>query len=277
MRALLILTTAIAGLTGGAAAAAGPSVEVKDAVARVTVIPEDRSDIKVEFVTTNPRLPLEVRRLGDRVIVDGDLDWKVRGCTARVGKRSVMVRGVGDVGWDDMPRVVIRTPRDVVVQAGGAVYGSVGRSASLDLTNAGCGDWTIGNVAGKARITQAGSGDTLMGSAGEAKIRIAGSGDLKAVSIRSGLDLDIAGSGDGSIGAVSGSANVKIAGSGDVTIGQGAIDLLSVTVAGSGDVDFGGVAQSLKARIAGSGDVRARKVTGAVDKHVAGSGDVRIG
>ena len=50
-----------------------------------------------------------------------------------------------------MPQVVIRTPRDVNVDAGGAVFGSVGRSASLDLGNAGCGDWTIANVDGRRR------------------------------------------------------------------------------------------------------------------------------
>ncbi|MBL8552710.1 MAG: hypothetical protein JNL41_00425, partial [Phenylobacterium sp.] len=62
----------------GALAAAGPaqaaSVEIKDAVARVTVVPEDRADIKVDIVRPHPRLPLTVRTLGDRTIVDGDLD-----------------------------------------------------------------------------------------------------------------------------------------------------------------------------------------------------------
>jgi hypothetical protein len=63
-----------------------------------------------------------------------------------------------------MPQVVIHTPRDVKVSAGGAVFGSVGRSATLDLDNAGCGDWTIANVEGTAKVSQAGSGDTRMGA-----------------------------------------------------------------------------------------------------------------
>ena len=76
-----------------------------------------------------------------------------------------------------MPQIVIRTPRDVDVDAGGAIWGTVGRSASLSLGNAGCGDWTVGNVEGRMRLSQAGSGDTRAGSAGEAKVRVAGSGD----------------------------------------------------------------------------------------------------
>lgn len=275
MRALSIFTAAAAVLAAGAAQAA--SVEVKDAVARVTVIPEDRSDVKVEFVTTNAKLPLAVRTAGDKTIIDGDLHWKMRGCRMMGGKVVVSLPGVGEFGWDDLPQVVIRTPRDVNMEASGAVFGTVGRSANLDLANAGCGDWVLGNVSGRARITQAGSGDTHMGSAGEAKIRLAGSGDVAAQAVRAGLDLDIAGSGDAGFASVSGPLTIRVAGSGDVAVGAGAVSDMTVTIAGSGDVNFGGSAKTLKARIAGSGEVRAKAVSGQVDKRVAGSGDVRIG
>ena len=79
MRLLTMLTTAGAlALSAGAASAA--SVEIKDAVARVVVIPEARSDIKVEILTSHPSLPLQVRTQGERVIVDGDLDRRIRNC-----------------------------------------------------------------------------------------------------------------------------------------------------------------------------------------------------
>eukprot|EP01030_Chromulinospumella_sphaerica_P025847 gene25847-26012_t len=61
MRTILTLGVAAAALLGATAAQAA-SVEFKDAVARVVVIPEDRADVKVEFLTTNPGLPLTVRR-----------------------------------------------------------------------------------------------------------------------------------------------------------------------------------------------------------------------
>ena len=54
MRLPIALLAAAAALAGGTAHAA--SVEVKDAVARVTVIPENRNDVKVEIVSQNPRL-----------------------------------------------------------------------------------------------------------------------------------------------------------------------------------------------------------------------------
>jgi len=275
MRLQAILLAAAAALSAGAAQAA--SIEVKDAVARVTVVPANRSDIKVEIISPNAKLPLTVRTLGDRTIVDGDLDRKIRNCRGSGERASVEVRGVGDIAYAEMPQVVIHTPRDVRIETGGAVFGAAGRSASLELGNAGCGDWTIANVEGSARISQAGSGDTRMGSAGTLKVRVAGSGDVATADVKNGLDVSIAGSGSAHVKSTSGPLEISVAGSGDVDIGGGRVTTMKVSIAGSGDIDFGGSADSLKARIAGSGDVRAGEVRGEVSKTIMGSGSVRIG
>ncbi|WP_309605385.1 GIN domain-containing protein [Phenylobacterium sp.] len=276
MRLTPMLLAVAASLTAAGAASAA-SVEVKDAVVRVTVIPETRGDVKVEIIAPNPKLPLTVRSFGGRTIVDGGLNHKIRDCRGKGERTSVHVRGVGDVGWADMPQIVIRTPRDVDVDTGGAVWGTVGRSASLNLGNAGCGDWTVGNVEGRMRISQAGSGDTHAGTAGEAKVRVAGSGDTQIADVKGGLAVDIAGSGDVSVVSVSGPVDVHVAGSGGVRIAGGTATGFDVAVAGSGDVHFGGTATNLKARIMGSGDVHVREVTGHISKTVMGSGGVSVG
>ena len=274
--ALLAVAAALA--AAGAANAAGPaSVEVKDAVARVTVIPEARADIKVEIVQGNPRLPLWISTVMGRTIVDGRLGRKLNGCHGEGDNAIVHVRGVGDVRWADMPRVVIRTPRAVNIDTGGAVWGMIGRSASVKLGAAGCGDWRIGNVEGALTISQAGSGDTRAGSAAEAKIRLAMSGDIATGEIRGAVQIVMAGSGDVSVASVAGPLDVHTAGSGNVQIAAGRATAMTVAIAGSGNVDFGGVADSLKARIAGSGDVRAREVRGPVSKSIIGSGGVIVG
>lgn len=275
MRLQTMLLAAAAALTAGAAQAA--SVEVKDAVARVTVVPENRTDIKVEVIAPNARLPLNVRTMGDRTIIDGDLERKIRNCNGSGERVSVEVRGVGSFSYAEMPQVVIHAPRNVDIDTGGAVFGAVGRSASLDLGNSGCGDWTIANVEGAAKISQAGSGDTRMGTSGSLKVRVAGSGDVAAAEVKGGLAINIAGSGSTHVKSVSGPLEVSVAGSGDVAIGGGRATTMKVSVAGSGDVDFRGTADSLKARIAGSGDVRAGAVKGEVSKSIMGSGSVRIG
>jgi Putative auto-transporter adhesin, head GIN domain len=272
---LMLAATAAAALAAGAASAA--SVEVKDAVARVTVIPENRTDIKVDIVQANPRLPIEVRTFAGQTIVDGRLGRRIRDCHGSGENVSVRVRDVGDVGFRDMPQIVIHTPRDVDIDTGGAVWGTVGRSASVKLGNAGCGDWTVGNTDGAMRVSQAGSGDTRTGSAGSAKVREAGSGDTSVGDIRGPLEVDIAGSGNVKVASIAGPLDVHIAGSGDVKVAGGKATTMAVHMAGSGNVDFRGTADTLKARIAGSGDVRAKQVTGSVSKTVMGSGGVTIG
>ena len=277
MRLQIALLAAAAAFSAGAAQAA--SVEVKDAVARVTVVPEDRSDIKVEVIRSNSRLPIMVRTMGDRTIVDGDLDGRnrIRNCRSTGETSVVHVRDVGNISWAEMPQVVIHTPRNVDIDADGAVFGAIGRSASLKLGNAGCGDWTIANVAGDAKVSQAGSGDTRMGSTGSLKVSVAGSGDVAAADVKGGLDINIAGSGSAAVRSVAGALDVSIAGSGDVVVGGGRATTMKVSVAGSGDVDFQGVADSLRVRIAGSGDVHAREVKGDISRMIMGSGSVRVG
>lgn len=279
MRILILTTAALSALAiaGAATAADAASVEVKNAVARVTVLPEARSDIKIDIIQANPRLPIQVRSFGGRTIVDGALGSRIRDCHGRGEAISVRVRGVGDVAWKDLPQIVIHTPRDVDLDAGGAVWGAVGRSASLKLGNAGCGDWTLANTEGELKLSQAGSGDTHAGSAASARVHVAGSGDVVLGDVKNSLDVDIAGSGDVSVASMSGPMKVHVAGSGDVKVGGGRATTMAVSVMGSGNVDFRGSADSLKATIAGSGDVRARQVTGQVSKTVMGSGGVTIG
>lgn len=277
MRTALALMAAAAAALGAAGAQAA-TLEIKDAVARVVVVPEARSDIKVEVTRPNPKLPIMMRTQGDRVILDGDLGHnRIHNCRGAGETSVVEVRGLGGVGWNEMPQVVIHTPRDVKVDAGGAVFGSVGRASSVDLGNSGCGDWTLANVEGTVKVSQAGSGDTRMGSAGSAKFRLAGSGDVATAAINGPLDITIAGSGSARVKSISGPLTISIAGSGNVDVEGGRATEMKVTVAGSGDVDFHGSADSLKARIAGSGDIRAAEVKGEVSKTILGSGSVKVG
>ncbi len=278
MRALLLLASAATALGFAGVAAASPSVKFKDAVARVEVIPEARGDVKVEFLTTNQSLPLKIRQSGSDVTVDGGLRLnRINGCNTVMGKTVVHVRGVGDVKWEDIPQVVVRVPMDAEVGAAGAVFGNVGRTEHLELSNAGCGDWTVANVKGKLELNQAGSGDTKVGSAGSAEVNIAGSGDVKTQEIGGDLEINIAGSGGVTAASVNGKLEANIAGSGDVTVTGGRSRSVEVSVMGSGDVDFGGEAENVEVSVAGSGDVRVAKATGNVHKSVAGSGDVIIG
>ena len=275
LAATAVVATAVASLATGPAAAA--SVEFRELVARVTVIPEARNDIQVDVLSRHPGLPIRVKTEGGKVVVDGNLARRIRDCSTAGGRPLIRVAGVGDVPWSQMPQLVVRTPRGVEISAGGAVFGAIGRSGSLDLAQVGCGDWIAANVAGPLRLSLAGSGDMQVGSSRSARLRLTGSGDILAGPVAGSLDAEVGGSGDVTAARVAGDLTVEVAGSGGVTVHGGQAPVMKVGIAGSGDVVFGGVAESLKARITGSGEIRVRRVTGTVERRVLGSGGVRIG
>ena len=272
---LTMLAAAAAAAVASTAGAA--SVEIEDAVARVSVIPEARQDVKVEFIRTHPGLPMTVRHEGGRTIVDGNLERRIGGCRMVDNRAGVRVRDVGWVEHDEMPQVLIRVPRDAEVAVSGAVFGAIDRSASLKLSNAGCGDWVVADVAGPMHLNLAGSGGIRTGKAGHSKVRLAGSADIRTQAIQGGLEVSLAGSGDVVAASISGPLDISVAGSGNVSVGGGRATEMKVNVAGSGDAELRGIADSLKVRIAGSGDVRVDRVQGDVSKAIIGSGDVIVG
>ncbi len=279
------------GLAAAALAAAtsvsAASLEIRDAVVRVTVLPEQRSDVVVQIVKTNAKLPLRVTREDDgRVVVDGgpDENWlggllgrRAASCNYTSQHPSVTVWGVGSIDVDDMPQIIVHTPMDAEVSTSGATIGSINRADSLMLSIAGCDDWTVANVRGRLQIHDAGSGQIRTGAAGELSLNIAGSGALHTHAIANGVTAHIAGSGEVDIEQASGPIQVEIAGHGDVRIGGGHATDMRVSIVGSGDVAYKGVADNLRAAIAGSGEIVVAKVTGSVRKSIAGSGAIDVG
>lgn len=275
MRLSTIILAAAAVLAASAAQAA--SVEIRDAVARVTVVPQDRSDIRVEIVRPHLELPLSVSVSGDRTVIDGGLRRRIHDCNGMGANARVRVRGVGKVSYADMPQIVIYTPRAVDLQTNGAVAGAIGRSASLELHNSGCANWTIADVTGEAELHQSGAGSIKMGSAGSLDLQLSGAGSVNAVAVRDGMDARVSGAGGVNVGSFAGPMEAKVSGVGQIRVAEGRASRMRASVSGIGGVDFGGVAQDLQASISGLGDIRVREVTGSVTKSVSGGGSIKVG
>jgi hypothetical protein len=300
MKPAYLVAAATAALALAGVAHAG-EVEIRNAVARVVVIPEDRTDIAVEIEHGSSGLDrLTVTRRGADVIIDGGLSRNaVRNCTSgpanarQPGEGArVEVRGHGTLNVSDTPLVVVRTPREVDVSAGesggrlrifglrsgsgGAVYGAIGRGASsIELGNRGCGDWTVANTDGELDISNSGSGTVRAGTSRSLDLSVAGSGDVSA-GATGDAEIAIAGSGNVTV-AATGSTDVAVAGSGNLRIGHLQGDRMEVSIAGSGDVQVdGGEVRSLEVSIVGSGDVVFNGRAGDVRASIAGSGDVRV-
>ena len=275
MRLVIALLSAAAALvTVGAASAA--SVDIKDAVARVTVVPEDRADVKVEIVTRNPKLPLEVRTFGGLTTIDGGLRHRIHDCHHSGGRPEASVWGLGRVEGDAIPQVVIRTPRAVAVSANGAVFGSIGRSASVNLQDSGCSAWSIADVAGDAAVRSSGAGSVQLGATGHLNVHLSGAANIHATHVRQGMESQLSGAGNIEVQDVAGPVDARVSGIGHIRVAGGHITTLRASISGIGGVDFGGVADSLDAGVSGMGSVRVRQVTGQVTKSVSGAGHVTI-
>ncbi|WP_415289413.1 DUF2807 domain-containing protein [Brevundimonas sp. S1H14] len=288
------LGSALAASAVLAAPAFAAEVTIRNAVARVIVIPEDRADVGVEITQGSADLPeLRIERRGDQVRIDGGLGRSrgmgfnsglIGSCNnGRADARqpgdgaTVEVRGKGRIRMEDAPMIVLRTPRDVDVNGGGAVFGSIGRGArSVDLGSGGCGSWTVANVEETLGVVMSGSGNIRTGTSSSLDISVSGSGSISAGATRD-LDISSSGSGNVTVASMNGDADISISGSGDIWIRNGQALSLEAAINGSGNVRFDGTARSVEAAIAGSGNVRVSKVTGLVSRAVVGSGDLQIG
>jgi len=300
----------VVALSAAPAFAQTPTLRISHAAARVVIQAENRADIAISVSRGTSRLPpLNVRRDGGAVVVDGGLDTHSISCggdyslTHLFGgidhvhdTRRVKLSGVGWVNVGDLPVITVHAPRAVAVSAGGAVWGDVGPTETLSLDAGGCGDWRIGAVRGKLGVHVAGSGDIQGDTAGALDVSVAGSGDVSLHSVTGPARIESAGSGDVNLGVVAGALDTRLAGSGDLTadrvegdikaklagssdmkINGGHAPQLAVEIAGSGDFVFNGVAGSVSASVAGSGDIHVAHAEGPVARSVIGSGEIAIG
>jgi hypothetical protein len=248
------------------------SVDVRNAAARITVTAEDRQDILVEI--TNPgRGPTPVVSLSNGVlIVDGRLRGRINGC----GGEGVHLRGYGDFTEADLPQIVLHTPRQVNLDVGGASSTQISDAEGVDVDLSGCGDTTIGQVAGALDLDVSGSGSVSAASAARLSLDLAGSGQAHFGPISESADISIAGSGEATLASLSGSFSGESAGSGRVTVEGGAITTADIEMAGSGQTHIAAPVQRLSVEIAGSGAVDVTEPVGDVDAEIAGSGEVRL-
>ena len=306
--AATVASIAVLGFAAAAAPASasdGPEVRIRHSVARMVVVVEDRADVAVEIEDGSSGLPRPtVTRVRNEVRIDGGLGRNAtRNCSTgnSAGHQpgegaSVEVRGKGRVDLSAAPLMVVRTPRDVSVSVeGDAVFGAVGRGAqAVELSNNGCGNWTVANVTGPLSVSVTGSGDIRAGTSSKLEANIMGSGDLWAGATGDieanimgsgdmnlgeghGLDANIMGSGDLNVAAINGPLSANIPGSGNITVRGGQASNVSANIMGSGDIDLQGQAGSVSANIMGSGDIHVARATGAVNQSTMGSGRVRVG
>jgi hypothetical protein len=261
----------------GQDARSAPRLAIRNATAHVVIIPEARSDIQVTMLKSRRDLPIRISRAGDVTTIAGDVAHRVRGCGTPARGPGVRVRGIGPVAEADLPQIVVRTPLNVRVTASNAVSGAVGRAASVDFENRGCGSWTLANTRGRLRFSQVGSGDVRTGRTGAADLSVTGGGSIAVRQVSGPLTAISSGEGAIMVDSADGPLVARVAGSGDVIVSGGRAAQLNVSVAGSGAVRFGGQAGRVTASVTGSGRVSIAHASGPTSKQVFGAGEISVG
>jgi hypothetical protein len=277
MRHLVATLGAAAAVSAPALARATPAVQVRDAAVRLLILPEARSDLAVETVHGNPRLPLHTWSFAGRTHIDGDVGGRLLGCRTRRGEPGAVIAKLGYVAYDALPFVVVHTPMNVRVFVGGAAWGNIGPSDVLEFSNEGCGQWQVGAVRGAMKLSQAGAGATRAGGAASAGLYAVGDGVISTREVTGPVTAMSFGSSHIEIASVAGTFTARVAGEGQVHALAGRVEAVKAAVAGSGEVAFDGTADTLDASVIGTGDVSIGSVTGQVHKQVIGQGQVRVG
>ncbi|PHS24764.1 MAG: hypothetical protein COA84_08840 [Robiginitomaculum sp.] len=224
---------------------------------------------------------LKVSKRKGAVVVRGK---KVRNvnCSSRNGKVKLSLGKNWYSGkkhpLEDFPTLTISVPKGTALDiSGGRVFGEAGNLAEADIQVNGCGNFTVGDVAGELDAQINGSGDFIAGLVGgDLDAQINGSGDLEVKRVGGSADVQINGSGDLFVGDVSGGVDAQINGSGDIVVAS-VNGPLNLSVNGSGDIQIkGGTATPFHASIAGSGDVAFQGHANGVSARVIGSGDITL-
>lgn len=265
-----------AALAAAAGAAQAEELVLNGVVARVTITPENRSDMVVTVQPGRGLAAPRMRREGERIIVEGGQE--VRGCNTRQGVTDVRLRGGGRVSMAEAPTITVRAPRSLSIstRGNGAVSGRIGPMQNLQLASGGCSNWTLGDVAGSLTLTQSGGSRADAGAAGSAQMSASGGGVINAGQVRT-LDARASGGGVVRVAGVAGPMTANASGGGSVRIAGGRTGLLRATASGGGWVDYAGSAEGLEANASGGGRVEVGRVTGSVDRRRAsGGGVVRV-
>jgi len=253
----LITLAVLAAAAGSPALASAAELHLKDMIANVQIIPEARSDIQVTVTRTYAGLPpLKITRTADGgVLVDGGLAHRLHTCG---GLRNVSLFGKPMIPKNAAPQLVVHAPLDLSIRANGRVEGQVGNARALTMDVGGCGDWKVGDVAGRLSLDASGLGDVRVGRTGQATVSLSGLGDVDLAS-------------------VDGPLNIEASGMGDVLVRGGHATVMKASLSGMGDLSFKGVADSLDADASGMGEINVAKVTGPVRKSRSGLASIHVG
>ncbi|HEX8231795.1 MAG TPA: hypothetical protein VF559_00415 [Caulobacteraceae bacterium] len=272
----LALAAAAAPLTASAA-----ELVVDGAMARIAVVPEARSDLRVEVTPgSNPMLAVQVRKVGDRVLLHSDL--VVRSCTGDSDKDGrwrdmrVRFRNGAQADMAEAPVITVHAPRDLNISGHGPVSGVVGAARNLSLRYDGCGNWRLDDIAGRLDAQASRGASVRAANVGTGVFRTDSGGAVSAESVAD-LDLDARNGGAISVARASGRARLNAQAGGAISVSGGRTRDLQVVAESGAAVSYGGRAGAVNASAHGGAVVSIAQADGPVTRSSGGGSILSIG
>lgn len=272
-KALAMLVCASALVPAGARAA---ELVLEGLVARVTVLPEARSDFAVEVRPGSGSLPsVTISREGGRTLLTSGVE--VGACTRVDGRMRVGLRDGSQAEMSEAPDVIIHAPRAFSLSGDNSgLIGQIGPAEDLDISQSGCAFWDVANVAGTlraemsggARLTAGTSRSALLGASGGAAITTGAVADLVA---------EASGGGAIRVASVSGAAEATASGGGRIEIESGQGSTLRAHASGGGRIVHRGEVAALHATASAGGQIEVFQVENVVSRFVSAGGQVVVG
>ncbi len=303
MRPGILATLGVLLLAPTISAQAADRLQLKNLRANVEIIPENRSDVRVDVDMngSSDKAP-EITCSGATLVVAGTLPTGRK--TFRVSfnldrrmdidKSRQMSRTHRDHPAG-LPNLVIHTPMKVSLKSSAYVFGHIGPSQSVRIDDSGEGEWRIDAVSQDASVNGGGATDFYMSNSGSANIDLLGtgnvtlgdtqtiwssqwgSGDVTVNKVVRDADIELSGIGDFKARNVSGKMRVLIDDAGGVAVQDGDVDVLRVrTLDGIGAVRFGGTVKDADINIGTSTKVSIHKLTGSLKKTTRQAASVEI-
>ncbi len=174
----------------------------------------------------------------------------------------------------DQAHLEIAVPVNTIVNIDKSFYaGEIGDIGGADIHLTHCGDLTIGNISGVAKLSTHGSGSVTVGSINESDVELHGSGSISGLSA-SDMNLDLHGSGSADFGDV-GAIDADLHGSGSISLGDVDGEMFA-ELHGSGSIRADNIRGGLRSESHGSGSISLISVNGPIDIESMGSGGVKI-
>jgi hypothetical protein len=245
-------------------------------VARVTVIPEVRSDFAVEVRAGSGGLPdVSVSEEGGRALLTSGVE--VGACVGSGDRMQVGLRDGTRAEMSDAPEVIIHAPLTFSVSgANSGLIGQIGPAEDLAITQSGCVFWDVADVAGRlrvnlsagARLTAGASDSTLLGASAGAAISTGAVSDLVAEASAGGMIR---------VASASGSAEANAASGGSIEIKGGETTTLRAEASSGARIVHRGKVESLWADASVGGEVEVSEVENVVSRSVSIGGRVVVG